>query len=457
MSDQLLGANDGGLVVAELPSAGELEALVERTLREAARLGAEAAEAAVSFGQGLSVSVRMGEVETLEHHRSRSLAVTVYSGGRQGSASTSAWDQSALAETVAAAVEIARHTQEDPCAGLADPDRLAREIPDLELDWPWPLSPQSAIELARRCEAAALAVSPEVRNSEGAGVGSVRSLACYGTSHGFRGAWSGTRHSLSCGVVAERGGAMQRGHWASIARQAAALEGAEAVGERAGRRAVARLGARRLATARVPVLFAPEVARSLLGHLVGAVSGGALYRGASFLRDRLGQRLFPTWVRIHEQPHLPRALGSAPFDGEGVATRARDLVAAGELRGYVLDSYSARRLGMQTTGNAGGVHNLEIEPNAGDQAALIRQLGRGLLVTQLMGQGVNLVTGDYSRGAGGFWVEDGELAYPVDEITIAGRLQDLFAGLAAAGNDLDARGSIRCGSLLVEQMMVAGD
>jgi PmbA protein len=250
---------------------------------------------------------------------------------------------------------------------------------------------------------------------------------------------------------------MQRGGWASVAREAGDLEGVEAVGRRAGERALARLGARRLATAQVPVLFAPEVARSLLGHLVAAASGGSLYRGASFLRGRLGERLFPGWVRIHEQPHLPRALGSAPFDGEGVATSARDLVSGGELKGYVLDSYSARRLGMATSGNAGGVHNLEVDPSAGDQTALLRQMGRGLLVTQLMGQGVNLVTGDYSRGASGFWVEHGEIAYPVDEITIASRLPDMFLGVLAAGNDVDLRGNIRCGSLLVEEMTVAGD
>jgi PmbA protein len=441
----------------DFPTAAALASLVERALAEAARCGASAAETAVSCGRGLSVSVRKAEVETLEHHRSRSLSVTVYVGGRQGSARTSAWDEGALSDTVAAAVAIARHTQDDPCAGLADPQRLAREIPDLQLDWPWDLSAEMAIELASRCEAAAFAAGPEVHNSEGAGVASLRSLACYGNSHGFRGAWSSTRHSLSCAVVADRNGSMQRGGWASVAREAGDLEGVEAVGRRAGERAMARLGARRLATAQVPVLFAPEVARSLLGHLVAAASGGSLYRGASFLRGRLGERLFPGWVRIHEQPHLPRALGSAPFDGEGVATSARDLVSGGELKGYVLDSYSARRLGMATSGNAGGVHNLEVDPSAGDQTALLRQMGRGLLVTQLMGQGVNLVTGDYSRGASGFWVEHGEIAYPVDEITIASRLPDMFLGVLAAGNDVDLRGNIRCGSLLVEEMTVAGD
>jgi len=439
------------------PPADKLQDVVDAALAAATGLGAQGAEAAVSFARGLSVTVRKGEVETLEHHRSRSLAVTVFVANRQGSARTSDWDHDAIAETVAAAVDIARHTKQDPCAGLADPERLAQEVPDLELDWPWALTPESAMELAVACESAAFKVSPDLSNSEGAGVGSARSLACYGNSHGFRGAWKGTRHSVSCGVVAERDGSMQRGHWATVAREPGALEAAAAVGRKAGERALSRLGSRRVATTSVPILFAAEIARSLLAHLVGAVSGGSLYRGASFLRDQLGQQVFPSWVRIHEDPHLPRALGSAPFDAEGVATAARDLVAGGTLQGYVLDSYSARRLGMQTTGNAGGVHNLEIDPNAGDQVELLRQMGRGLMVTQLMGQGVNLVTGDYSRGAAGFWVENGELAYPVDEITIAGRLQDMFGHLVAAGHDVDRRGNIRSGSLLIEQMTVAGD
>lgn len=439
------------------PAGERLQDLVDAALVEASRLGARGAEAAVSFARGLSITVRKREVETLEHHRSRSLAVTVFVGNRQGSARTSDWDRDAVAETVAAAVSIARHTQEDPCSGLADPERLAQQIPELELDWPWDITPEVAIELALACESAAFEVSPEVSNSEGAGVGSVRSLACYGNTHGFRGAWKGTRHSLNAGVVAERDGSLQRGHWASVTREPGALEAAEAVGRKAGERAVARLGSRRVATTSVPVLFAAEIGRSLLAHLVGAVSGGSLYRGASFLCDHLGQHIFPSWVRIHEDPHLPRALGSAPFDAEGVATAARDLVAGGTLRGYVLDSYSARRLGMQTTGNAGGIHNLEIKANAGELSDLLRQMGRGLLVTQLMGQGVNLVTGDYSRGAAGFWVEGGELAYPVDEITIAGRLQDMFGGLVAAGRDVDRRGSICSGSLLVERMTVAGE
>ncbi len=442
---------------APLPPREQLETLVADILAEARVRGATAAEAAVSFGSALSVTVRLGEVETLEHHRQRGLGVTVYIGQSRGSASTADWRPEAIRDTVQSACAIARHTAADPCAGLADPERLARQVPDLDLYHPWPLSAEEAIALARECEAAALAHDPRIRNSEGGSVATHAGLVLYGNSHGFCGGYPTTRHSLSCSVIAQDDSGMQRNHWYTVARDRDALEAPAAVGQQAARRALRRLGSRRLGTRQAPVLFAPELARGLIGHFTAAVRGGALYRKASFLLDRLGAAVFPDFVTIRERPHLPGALASAPFDSEGVATADRDLVAGGVLRGYVLDSYSARRLGMETTGNAGGTHNLIVEPGALDHEGMLRQLGTGLWVTELLGHGVNPVTGDYSRGASGFWVESGELQYPVHEITIAGNLDRMFKEIVAVGSDVDARGGIRCGSLLLERMTVAGE
>lgn len=439
-----------------LPEQQQLAELVSEILEHAAGLGASAAETAVSASSALSVSVRLGEVETLEHHRSRGLAVTVYLGQRKGSASSSDWSREALRETVAAACAIAKHTAEDACAGLAEPERLARDIPDLDLYHPWALSAEQAIDLAQRCEASALQRDPRLSNSEGASVASRSGCSFYANSHGFAAGYPSTRHSLSCSLIASQDGAMQRGHWFSIARDAEDLEAAAAVGECAADRALARLGARRIGTCTVPVLFIPEMARGLIGHFTSAVSGGALYRKASFLLDRLGEQVFPKHFNIRERPHLAKALASAPFDGEGVATRARDLVSEGVLQGYVLDSYSARRLGMETTGNAGGIHNLIVEPGGQDFDELLQTLQRGLVVTGLMGQGVNLLTGDYSRGANGFWVENGVIQHPVEEITIAGNLRDMLAAIIEVGRDVDRRSAIHCGSLLIESMTVAG-
>ena len=442
---------------APLPAREHLETLVADILAEARVQGATAAEAAVSFASALSATVRLGEVETLEHHRQRGLAVTVYFDQSRGSASTADWRPEAIRDTVHSACAIARHTAADPYAGLADPERLAREIPDLDLYHPWSLAAEEAIDLARECEAAALALDPRIRNSEGGSVATHAGLVMYGNSHGFCGGYPTTRHSLSCSVIAQDADGMQRNHWYTVARDRAELETPVAVGQKAARRALRRLGSRRLGTRQVPVLFAPELARGLIGHFVAAIRGGALYRKASFLLDRLGTPVFPEFVTLRERPRLPGALGSAPFDSEGVATADRDLVAGGVLRGYVLDSYSARRLGMQTTGNAGGTHNLIVEPGLLGHEELLRQLDTGLWVTELLGHGVNLVTGDYSRGASGFWVEQGQIQYPVHEITIAGNLNDLFRGVAAVGGDVDARGGIRCGSLLLERMTVAGE
>ncbi|MCA3132870.1 MAG: metalloprotease PmbA [Betaproteobacteria bacterium] len=436
--------------------ADTLRALAADALAHARELGASSAEVDLSEGYGQSVTVRRGDVETIEYNRDKGMGVTVYLGQRRGHASTSDFSPRALRDTVAAAVSIARHTAEDPFAGLADADLLATEFPDLDLYHPWELSVASAIEQARACEAAALAVDRRIDNTEGATVSTQASRFVYANSLGFRGGYPGSRHSISCSVIGREGEEMQRDDWYTMARAPGDLEAAEQVGRRAGERAVARLGSRKLPTAHVPVLYEAPVAASLLGHFAAAASGGNLYRKSSFLLGRLGEQLFPAHVTIRDLAHLPRALGSSAFDDEGVATRDRAVVQAGRLEGWFLGSYSARKLGLRSTGNAGGSHNLVLEPTGEDFPALLRKLGRGLLVTELLGQGVNMVTGDYSRGAAGFWVEDGEIAYPVHEITVAGNLLQMYAGLVAAGSDVLARGARQCGSVLVERMTVAG-
>jgi len=434
----------------------DLLALVELALEEAKVLGATQAEAAVSVDVGLSVSVRLGEVETVEYQRDRGMGVTVYFGTRKGSASTADLGAAGLRETVAKACSIARFTAEDPCAGLADPDTLATEIPDLSLSHPWELTPEQACELALACESAAMGVDPRITNSEGAGVSSHRGLRAYGTSHGFLAAYPGTVHSISCAVLGSEGEAMERDYWYSTARDWRELEDAASVGRRSGERAVRRLGARKLSTMKVPVLYSPDVARGLVSHFIGAIRGGSQYRRASFLLDAAGEQVFPDWFALSERPHLRRALASAPFDHEGVATSDRELVAGGVLLGYVLSTYSARKLGLRTTGNAGGTHNLIVAGRGRDFDGMLALMDRGLLVTELMGQGVNGVTGDYSRGAAGFWVEGGRLVHPVHEVTIAGNLRDMYRAIAEVGSDVDARGGIRTGSILIEQMTVAG-
>jgi PmbA protein len=437
--------------------AGDLARTIETALESAREFGATAAEASVNVSSGLSVTVRLGEVETVEHTRDRGLGMTVYIGQHSGSASTSDLSPAAVRETARAATTIARFTAEDACAGLADPDRLARDIPDLDLYHPWRPSAEEAIQLATRCEDAARAFDPCIRNSEGASVTTHEDAGWYGNTHGFLGNVSSTRMSVSCAVIAQNERGMQRDDWYTVARMRGDLEDAIAVGRRAAERASKRLDARKVATCTVPVLFEAPVASSLLSHFVSAVRGGSLYRKSSFLLDSLGTQVFAPGIRLHEEPHLPRGLGSAPFDNEGVATQARDLVRDGVLQGYVLDSYSGRKLGMPTTGNAGGVHNLAIDASAGGLDELIRQLDRGLLVTDLIGFGVNSVTGDYSRGASGFWVENGAIQFPVEEITIAGNLKDMYRAIVAIGNDVDRRGNIRSGSILIERMTVAGE
>jgi PmbA protein len=436
----------------------ELERIVATALEEARRQGATQAEASVGLQQGLTVTVRLGEVDTIEYHRDRGLAVTVYVGQRKGSASTADLRPEAVVESVGKACSIARYTAEDPCSGLADPERLAREFPDLDIDHPWAIDADEAVERARECETAGRNVDARINNSEGATLSTHRSLRVYGNTHGFLAGFPSTSHSLSCSLVAESDGQMQRDYWHTVARCAADLEAGAAVGRRAAERTLARLGARRLDTRRLPVLFVPEIARSLYGHFLGAVRGASQYRHSSFLMGAAGEQVFPAFLQMSERPHLPRALASSPFDLEGVATRDRELVHDGVLDGYICGSYSARRLGIATTGNAGGIHNLLVRAPSIERshAELLRAMGTGLLVTELMGQGVNPVTGDYSRGASGFLVENGTPAYPVHEITIAGNLRDIYRQIVGIGNDIDALGSVRCGSLLIEGMTVAG-
>ncbi len=436
----------------------DLESIIERALEEAGARGASQAEAAVSQDTGLSVGVRLGEVETLEHQRDRSMGVTVYLGRRKGSASTADFSPDAVRATVAKACSIARFTAEDACSGLADAALMTRGPQDLDLAHPWNVTADSAIEIAKSCEAAALAFDPRINNSEGASLGTHQGLHVYGNSHGFVGGYPTTSHTLSCVVLAGTGEDMQRDYWYSTSRDWRELERAEAIGRESARRTIARLGPRKLSTRRAPVLFAPEIARGLIGHFVAAIRGSSQYRQSSFLLNSVGQQIFPPGFSIAERPHIPKAMGSAPFDDEGVATRDRELVADGILTGYVLSSYSARKLGLQTTGNAGGTHNLLVKPSlVGGMEALLSRLGTGLLVTELMGQGINMVTGDYSRGAAGFWVENGSLQYPVAEITIAGNLGEMLKGIVAVGDDIDARGGTRVGSILLQEMTIAGE
>lgn len=434
-----------------------LRGLATQALDLARQAGASAAEAEVSEGSGLTVGVRNGELETIEHNRDKGIGITVYLGQRRGHASTSDFSGDALARAVDKAISIARYTAEDDCAGLADPDLLARDIPDLDLFHPWGVSVEDAMELARACEASALAVDRRITNSEGGSLSSQASHFVYANTLGFSGGYPSSRQSLSCAVIAEEDGAMQRDYWYTTARAAADMDAPDGVGRRAGERTVRRLNGRKLSTRQCPVLFEAPIATGLIASFVSAVSGGHLYRKSSFLLDSLGQQIFPDFFQLQERPFLPRGLSSSPFDSEGVATRDRDVVKDGVLQGYFLGSYSARKLGMRSTGNAGGNHNLIVPPTGEDFAALLKKMDTGLLVTELLGHGLNMVTGDYSRGAAGFWVENGVIAYPVEEITVAGNLRDMFKGIVALGTDVETRGSRRVGSILIDRMTVAGD
>jgi len=434
-----------------------LSALVTDALAEAKAQGASTAEAGIHVESGLEVTVRMGEVETVEHTSDKSLGVTVYFGQRKGSATTSDFSAAAIKDTVRAACSIARYTAEDEYAGLADADMMARDIPDLDLNHHWNISADAAIELATECETAARDCDKRIVNSEGATVSSHQALRVYANSHGFIGGYPSTYHSASCAVIGQEGEGMQRDYWYDAVRDSIDLNNVKAIGKMAAERTLRRLNGRRLPTGNAPVIFAADIASTLAGHLIAAIRGGSLYRKASFLLDYLDKQIFPEHINIHEEPHLKKAMGSAPFDSEGVANGHHVLVENGILQSYVLDSYSARKLGMKTTGNAGGVHNLIIDHGDDSFDDLVKQMNKGLIVTELMGQGVNIVTGDYSRGASGFWVENGEIQYPVEEITIAGNLRDLFMHIDAVGNDVDLRGNTRTGSILIEDIMIGGE
>jgi len=433
-----------------------LSELARDVLARARAQGADQAEVACDEDRGLEVSVRKGAVESVESTRDRSVALTVYFGKRKGSASTADLRPESLAATVAQACAIARHTEEDPASGLADPDRMATDLREFDAWHPWALDADTAVDLALACEAAGLDADPRISNSDGATVATGESIGVYANSHGFLGRERDTQHSLVCGLIAGQGDGMQRDQWYSVGLAREDLEAPEAVGRRAAERVLARLDPRTLPTGRMPVLFHAEIARTVIGGLVNAVAGTAQYRGASFLLGAVGQRVLPDWCAIRERPFLMRGLRSSSFDAEGVATRESDLVRDGVLQRYVLGSYSARRLGLETTGNAGGVFNLEVEANAGGLDDLVRGMGTGLLVTELMGQGVNLTTGDYSRGAAGFYVENGRIVHPVDGITIAGNLRDMLLSIEAIGSDIDVRSPTRTGSILVGHMTVAG-
>jgi PmbA protein len=437
-------------------SQDNLKTIAEDILKFARKRGATACEVDVSEGFGQSVSVRRDEVDTIEYNRDKGVGVTIYDGQKRGYASTSDFSKDALKATVDAAVSIARFTAPDPAAGLPEEALLARSFPDFDLYHPWKLSTEEAIELARRSERAAFAVSPEIRNSDGASVSMQEAHFISANSLGFMGGYASSRHYLSCSVIAGEGDDMQRDDWYTTKRDPADLADADEIGTFAARRALARLGARQIPTCEVPVLFEAPLAAGLIGAFVHAVSGGALYRKSTFLLDSLGKAVFRPQIQICERPHLAKAFASSPFDDDGVATHDREVIIDGVLQGYFLSTYSARKLGMQTTGNAGGSHNLLVKPGQYDLDGLIKQMDRGLLVTELLGHGVNYVTGDYSRGAAGFWVENGQIQYPVHEITIAGNLKDMLMGIQEIGSDVLVRGSKHCGSILVDRMTVAG-
>jgi PmbA protein len=435
----------------------QFKRIAQLVLDQAKQTGSTAAEVEVSEGFGQTVTVRKGEIETIEYNKDKGVGITVYVGHRKGHASTSDLSDGALKATVDKAITIARYTAEDEFAGLPDAQWLATTQPELDLYFPWSLSVDEAAERAKACEAAALGVDRRINNSEGGSVSTQASHFIYANSLGFMGGYASSRHGLSIAVIAADGNGMQRDYWYTSVRDAADLEPAESVGKKAGERTVRRLGGRKVDTRTCPVVFEAPIAASLLNSFVGAVSGGNLYRKSSFLLDSLGKQIFSPIVQLREDPFIKKGLGSCPFDNEGVAVHARDVVKDGVLQGYFLSTYSARKLGMQSSGNAGGSHNLILQSGNLDLPGLLKKMDTGLLVTEMLGHGTNMVTGDYSRGAAGFWIERGEIAYPVEEITIAGNLLDMFKGMVAVGNDVDRRGSKLTGSILIDEMTVAGN
>ncbi|MFD0913213.1 metalloprotease PmbA [Methylophilus luteus] len=433
----------------------QLKQISQDIIQLARQSGASSAEAEVSFGTGQNVSVRQGETENIEYNRDKGCSVTVYFGQRKGYASTSDLSSQALKDTVEAACNIAKYTAEDPFCGLADAERMATEFPDLSLHHPWAIDVEQALALASRCEAAALAVDARISNSEGASIYSQSGAFAYANSHGFVGGYPSSRHSISCSVIAESNNQMQRDYWYSSARDAQDLESPEQVGQIAGERTVKRLDARTIKTGQYPVLFEAPLASGLIGTLLSAISGGNLYRKSSFLLDSLGQTIASPLLHIDEDPFIRKGAGSSPFDNEGVACQQRTLVENGVLQGYLLGSYSARKLGMQSTGNAGGAHNILVRSTGHSLQQLLQTLDTGLLVTELLGHGMNMITGDYSRGAAGYWVEKGVIVHPVEEITIASNMQEMLKGIIAIGNDIIPNSSKSTGSILIERMTVA--
>lgn len=440
----------------KLNAPSELEGMVQQVLDIARAEGASSAEADIGTGEGLSVTVRIGELETVEHQRDKGLSVTVYVGQRKGNASTTDFSEQAIRDSVCAACTIAKNASADEFAGLVDAEYLARELPDLDLYHPWEISPEQATELAIECETVARQYDTRITNADGTLVNVYSGKHVYGNSHGFIGGWDWSSHLIDCTVIAEDNG-MQRDGWYSKARDPDDLEKITIIGEKAAKRTIERLGSSKLSTRQAPVLFEAPVARGLFTALIGAISGGALYRKASFMLDKIDQQVFAEYMHIYENPFVPKAMGSAPFDSDGMATRARDIIKDGILQKYVLSAYSARKLNMPPTGNAGGVHNLFIEPGEQGLDSLILTMHTGLLVTDMIGFGVNQITGDYSRGASGFWVENGEIQYPVEEITVAGNLLEMYMQIVAVGNDVDTRGNTRTGSVLIENMTIAGE
>ena len=438
-------------------SLDEIKQMSADVLKVAKGYGASSAEAELSLSIGQNVSVRLGQTETIEYNRDKGMSVTVYFGQQKGHASTSDLSAQALKDTVLAACNIAKYTAKDEFCGLADANLMAKDIEDLDLNHPWQISVEEAVAIAQTCESSAMDVDPRINNSEGASVSTGSGYFAYSNSHGFTGGYASSRHGISCSVIAEDDDNMQRDYWYSTARASSDLDTPLHIGKIAGERTVRRLNSKKIKTCQVPVLFEAPLASGLISSLVSAISGGNLYRKSSFLLDSLGKQVASSLLNIYEDPHLLRGLASSPFDNEGVATYSRQLVKDGILQGYVLGSYSARKLGMKTTGNAGGNHNLIVQSGPTDFAGLLTQMGTGVLVTELLGSGMNMVTGDYSRGAAGFWVEDGVIVHAVEEITIAGNMADMLKSIVAIGNDVLVQGSKQVGSILIERMTIASD
>lgn len=436
----------------------QLREISELVLKLSKKHGASAAELSLSHGDGLSVEIHMGNVDKLEYHRDQGLSLSVYMGQRTGSSSSSDFSPQAIEDTVIAACNIAKFTGEDEFSGLADKALMAGDTPDLDLYHPWDLTAEKAIEVAKECEIAARDHDKRIINSDGASISSYSGISLVANSNGFTGIVPSSRHSLSCSVIAQESGdeGMQRDYWYSTSRVNQQLESAEAVGIKAAERTVARLKGKQISTRKSAVLYSSEMARSIVGHFTSAITGGSQYRKSTFLLECIDQKVFPDFIRLHEQPHIPQAFSSGYFDKEGVATQKRDIVTDGVVQNYIMSSYSARQLGLQTTANSGGTHNLTLESTGQSFEELLKQLDTGFLVTELIGSGVNNMTGDYSRGAAGFWVENGEIQYPVEEVTVAGNLKDMFQNIVAVGNDVDLRSGTRTGSLLIEGMMIAG-